>query len=126
MYIQPYEPQDVTFGSSPLTGYAPQTCAPQETPFQGDGVSSMMPWSSAVPGVGDAVSALNDAPLGMGIGGMLSNLTGMMQQLVQMMQSLLGRMGNEFGGGMQCERPGGCTQGPIRAQRFPLDSESRP
>ncbi|HUY40587.1 MAG TPA: hypothetical protein VMV82_03365 [Candidatus Dormibacteraeota bacterium] len=124
MYIQPYEPQEMPLGSSPLTGYAPQTCAPEQAPFQGDGVSSMMPWSSSMPGVGDAVSALNDAPLGMGLGGVLSNLTGMMQQLVQMMQSLLGRMGSEFGGsGMERGRYGGCTQGPIR--RFPLDPEQR-
>ncbi len=111
MYVQPYEPQDTTFGASGLGGYgASQIGAPGEVPMPGDGVSSMLPWSETMPGFSDGASALNDGPFGaLGLGSMLTNLTGMMQQLVQMMQSLLGH-GNSS-----------CTHDP-HARRFPEQS----
>jgi len=121
MYIQPYEPQEMTFGPSTLSGYgAAPSCAPSEAPFAGDGVAAE-PWTQEMPGIGDAASALNDAPFGsLGIGNMLASLTGMMQQLTQMMQSLLGRMGGPVGNQAQCGG-GACTQASQAAQRVPLE-----
>jgi len=113
MYIQPYEPQEMTFGSQSLSGFAAPACTP-ETSSAADGIAS--PWSEELPGIDDAAGALNDTPFGsLGIGNMLASLTGMMQQLAQMMQSLLGRMGGETGG-TQCGN-GGCTQGPVVPRR---------
>lgn len=108
MYIQPYEPQEMSFASPSISGFGATPCSPEETPLATDGIAS--PWTDEIPGLNDAAGALNDAPFGgLGMGSMLANLTGMMQQLTQMMQALLGRMGGQ-NTGSQCGN-GGCAQG---------------
>ncbi|MGH7737685.1 MAG: hypothetical protein ACREMP_07440 [Candidatus Tyrphobacter sp.] len=111
MYIQPYEPQESSFGSQAISGLPTPACMSQETPLGSDAIAA--PWSQEVPGLSDGAGALGDAPFGaLGLGGMLSSLTGMMQQLAQMMQALVGRLGGEPGSG------GGCTQGMPVPQRY--------
>jgi hypothetical protein len=117
MYIQPYEPRDLSLGASSFGGYSAASAA---TAGESDAIDRS--WTDTLPEFGDAEAALDDAPLGeFGLGPMLQNLTGMMQQLVQMMQSLLGRMtgGSEppgmFGHAEPHRLPSedcGCTQLP--------------
>jgi hypothetical protein len=132
MYVQPYEPRDVSFGPGAFGSYP--TAA--TTPAESDSVAD--PWNDEPAQFGDAEGALEDGPLGqLGIGVMLQNLTGMMQQLAQMMQSLLGRVGGNAGNGPGSGHglfghvsprplPGdhcGCSQSPPPADvRYPLDA----
>jgi hypothetical protein len=112
MYIQPYEPQEATYGSrAPAGSPATQACTQDEAPLGSDGVTTT-PWRDGSNATGDAAGAFSDAPFGLGgLGAMLTSLTSMLQQIAQMMQSLLGRANADPTGQSQSQNAAnGCTQ----------------
>ncbi len=114
MYIQPYEPQQSSLMSPPL-GHRrfgdvsdPNDVSAPDASLAGDSVSQGSPWSQMLSGVGDAAGALEDGPLGSGLGGMLTSLTSMLQQLAQMIQALVARANGDGG------EPGTQQQNPMQ------------